>query len=308
MKVEKMVVIGGGPAGLTAAIYGARANLRPLVFEGTMPGGQLMETTKVENFPGFPDGIFGPQLMARMKEQTERLGTRFIADEVSEALLKPKEHVLRYGKNELTALTVIIATGATARKLGIKGEAELGGRGVSYCATCDGFFFKEKSVIVIGGGDSAMEEAIYLAALCGKVTVIHRRDKFRACPALVDRAGALKNMEFLYDHVPVAFVPTEEDVLRGVQVRNVKTGEERLLEVDGAFVAIGHDPKSTLFKGQLDMDENGYLITEKGGTRTSMEGVYAAGDVQDNNYQQAVTAAGTGCMAAKDAIRYLESI
>jgi thioredoxin reductase (NADPH) len=216
--------------------------------------------------------------------------------------------VLRYGKSELQALTVIIATGATARKLGIKGEAELGGRGVSYCATCDGFFFKEKSVAVIGGGDSAMEEAIYLAGLCGKVTVIHRRDRFRACEALVDRAGTLGNMEFLYDHVPLAFVPTDEDLLRGVQVKNVKTGEERLLEVDGAFVAIGHDPKSALFRGQLELDGNGYIVTEKGGTATSMEGVYAAGDVQDNNYQQAVTAAGTGCMAAYDAIRYLESM
>jgi thioredoxin reductase (NADPH) len=308
MKTEKMVILGSGPAGLTAAIYGARANLRPLLFEGLMPGGQLTMTTTVENFPGFPEGIDGTQLMARMKQQAERLGARIEASAVTGAVLKPGEHVLRGDDLEVKALSVIVATGATARWLGVRGEAELAGRGVSTCATCDGFFFRGKAVAVIGGGDSAMEEAMYLAGLCSKVFVVHRRDRFRACTMLVERAGANPVIEFVMDHVPLAFVPTAEGLLEGVSLRNVKTGEERLLRVDGAFVAIGHTPRTDLFKGQLDTDESGYIVTQKGSTHTSMEGVFAAGDVQDRSYQQAVTAAASGCMAARDATRYLESL
>jgi len=308
MKVDKMVVIGGGPAGLTAGIYGARANLDPLVVEGYMAGGQLMETTKVENYPGFPEGVDGPRLMERMKEQAGNLGCRFVNADVTGVRLKPGEHKLLYGDNETTALTVIIATGATARKMGVKGEAELAGRGVSYCATCDGFFFKEKEVVVIGGGDAAMEDAIYLSGMCRKVHVVHRRDRLRASPAMGDKAAGRQNIDFIWDSIPGAFVPADDGMLRGVQIRNVKTGEERLVVVDGVFVAIGHDPQSSLFKGQLDMDEKGYIITEKGGSKTSVEGVFAAGDVQDSHYRQAVTAAGSGCMAACDAIRYLDTV
>jgi thioredoxin reductase (NADPH) len=308
MSVEKMVIIGGGPAGLTAAVYGSMANLGPVVLEGFAPGGQLMETTRIENFPGFPGGIDGPRLMGRMREQAQKLGARLISEEAVEARLEPRGHSVRFAGGEIRTLSLIIATGAKARTLGIEGEHDLAGRGVSYCATCDGFFFKGKKVAVIGGGDSALEEAMYLAGLCSRVGVIHRRDKLRACPALVERAGNFENVDFVLEHIPLAFVPRSDGLLGGVRLKHVVTGAEKTLETDGAFVAIGHDPQSDLFRGQLDLDENGYIVTARGGASTSVEGVFAAGDVQDRTYQQAVTAAGSGCMAARDAIRYIESM
>jgi thioredoxin reductase (NADPH) len=306
--MEKMVIIGGGPAGLTAAIYGAMANLSPLVLEGFAPGGQLMETTRIENFPGFPGGIDGPRLMGQMREQAERLGARLIPEDVVEARLEPRGHAVRFADREIRTLCLIIATGAKARTLGVEGELDLAGRGVSYCATCDGFFFKGKNVVVIGGGDSALEEAIYLAGLCRKVSIVHRRDRMRACPALVDRARKVENVGFILEHVPRAFVPTADGLLGGVKLQHVGTGEAKTIEADGAFIAVGHSPQSDLFKGQLDLNANGYIVTSKGAARTSVEGVYAAGDVQDSNYQQAITAAGSGCVAARDAIRYLETM
>ncbi|MFH1438032.1 MAG: thioredoxin-disulfide reductase [Pseudomonadota bacterium] len=306
--MEKMVIIGGGPAGLTAAIYGARANTSPLVFEGFLAGGQLMETTEVENFPGFPDGVKGPELMKLMRRQAERLGARFITEDVTGADLRPKEHVLRYSRGEVKARTVIIATGATAKKLGLEGEAELAGRGVSWCATCDGFFFRDKDVAVIGGGDAALEEASYLAGLCRSVKIVHRRSELRASAAMQEKVKKLGNVEFVLEHIPLAFVPTQDGLLKGVRVRHVKTGGERLLEVDGAFEAVGHAPQSLLFAGQLETDDVGYIKVREGGSETSVEGVFSAGDVHDNVYQQAVTAAGSGCRAALDAIRYLEGL
>jgi thioredoxin reductase (NADPH) len=306
--MEKMVIIGGGPAGLTAAIYGARANLQPLVFEGYMAGGQLMETTLVENFPGFPDGIDGPELMQRMRAQASRLGARFVTEDVSEVAFRPKVHRIKASGGETETLTVIIATGATAKKLGIEGESELSGRGVSWCATCDGYFFKNKDIVVIGGGDSAMEEAIYLSAMCRNVNIIHRRDKLRASALMQGKTKKISNIGFVLEHIPLAFLPCEEGLLGAVRLKHVKTGKERIMEVDGAFVAIGHIPQTGLFKGQLAMDENGYVATEEGSSRTSVEGVFSAGDVQDSVYQQAVTASGSGCRAALDAIKYLESV
>ena len=306
--MEKMVIIGGGPAGLTAAIYGARANANPLVFEGFMAGGQLMETTDVENYPGFPDGVKGPELMKLMRRQADRLGARFITEDVTQAVLRPGEHVLRYSQGEVKALTVIIATGATAKKLGLEGEAELAGRGVSWCATCDGFFFRGKDVAVIGGGDAALEEASYLAGVCKSVKVVHRRSEFRATAAMQEKARKKGNVEFVLEHIPLAYVPTEEGLLKGVRVKHVKTGEERLLEVDGAFEAVGHAPQSRVFEGQLETDDVGYIKVKPGGSETSVEGVFSAGDVRDKVYQQAVTAAGSGCKAALDAIRYFEAL
>ncbi len=306
--MEKMVIIGGGPAGLTAAIYGARANANPLVFEGFMAGGQLMETTDVENYPGFPDGVKGPELMKLMRRQADRLGARFITEDVTQAVLRPGEHVLRYSQGEVKALTVIIATGATAKKLGLEGEAQLAGRGVSWCATCDGFFFRGKDVAVIGGGDAALEEASYLAGVCKSVKVVHRRSEFRATAAMQEKARKKGNVEFVLEHIPLAYVPTEEGLLKGVRVKHVKTGEERLLEVDGAFEAVGHAPQSRVFEGQLETDDVGYIKVKPGGSETSVEGVFSAGDVRDKVYQQAVTAAGSGCKAALDAIRYFEAL
>jgi len=308
MEKEKIVIIGGGPAGLTAGIYSAMANLSPLLFEGPLPGGQLTETTKVENFPGFPDGVYGTELMMKMKEQAERMGVRIISEEVVELKLTPRKHIVKSESKEVETPVVIIATGAKPRKLGIKGEPELTGKGVSYCATCDGFFFRNKSVAVVGGGDAAFEEALYLAGVCRKVTLIHRRNQFRAAPKLVERVKNLSNVDFLLEYIPVEFIQNEEGILKKVLLRHTLTREEKFLEVDGIFVAIGHIPSSELVKGQLDLDEEGYILTEKGGTKTSMEGVFAAGDVQDRIYRQAVTAAATGCMAVRDAIRYLEQV
>ena len=306
--MEKMVIIGGGPAGLTAAIYGARANTNPLVFEGFLAGGQLMETTDVENYPGFPDGVKGPELMKLMRRQAERLGARFITEDVTQAVLRPRGHVLSYSRGEVKALTVIIATGATAKKLGLEGQDELAGRGVSWCATCDGFFFKDKDVAVIGGGDAALEEASFLAGVCRSVKVVHRRNEFRATAAMQEKAKKRGNVEFVLEHVPLGYVATQDGLLKGLRVRHVKTGEEQFLEVDGVFEAVGHAPQSRLFEGQLETDDVGYIKVKPGGSETSVEGVFSAGDVHDSVYQQAVTAAGSGCRAALDATRYLEGL
>jgi len=305
--MEKMVIIGSGPAGLTAAIYGARANLSPVLFEGHLSGGQLMTTTTVENFPGFPDGVLGPSLMESMRRQAERLGARLVADQATGVTLSPRRHRVRAGDGELAALTLVIATGAAARLLGLPGEEELIGRGVSTCATCDGFFFRGKDVVVIGGGDSALEEAVYLAGLARRVRIVHRRDRFRASAALQDRARAHANIGLLTGRVPVRFVPSDDGVLRAVRLRHTATGEEETVEADGAFVAIGHTPRTELVAGQLALDEAGYIVTTPGTGRTSVEGVFAAGDVQDRHYMQAITAAGSGCRAALDAARYVES-
>ena len=300
--MENVIIIGSGPAGLTAALYNARANLSPLVLEGLQPGGQLTTTTEVENFPGFPDGMGGMELVMKMREQAERFGTRFdFADvtgcDFSGAVLKLK---LSDGR-ELESKSIIIASGASARYLGIDSEQRLIGRGVSGCATCDGAFYRDQKVAVVGGGDTAMEDALFLTRLCEKVTVIHRRDEFRASRIMAERVVEHPKIEVLWDSV-VEDVLGEKDVT-GLRVKNVKSGELLDIDVTGVFIAIGHTPNATPFKGALDMDEMGYLLTDN--TRTKVEGVFAAGDVQDHVYRQAVTAAGTGCMAALEVERYL---
>jgi len=302
-----VVIIGSGPAGLTAAIYAARANLSPLVIEGLQPGGQLTITTDVDNFPGFPEGVPGPELMDLVHRQAERFDTVFVQDEATKVDLSPRHHRVWVGDREIVAPALIISTGASARYLEIPGEEDLKGRGVSACATCDGFFFRDKTVLVVGGGDTAMEEAHYLAGICKKVVVIHRRLEFRASPIMVERARNRGNIDFELNHVPVRLEQRDE-MFGGAVVRHVETGEEKLLEADGFFVAIGHNPNTAIFDGQLDMDDTGYLVTAPGSTRTSVEGVFACGDVQDRVFRQAVTAAGTGCMAAIEAQRYLESL
>jgi len=303
-----VIIIGSGPAGFTAAIYAARANLAPILFEGLQPGGQLTTTTEVENFPGFPDGIGGPDLMDLLRRQSERFGTRIVAEEVSAVEIAPRRHAVEAAGQWHRAPALIVATGATARYLGIPGEDDLKGRGVSACATCDGFFFRDRSVFVVGGGDTAMEEAGYLAGICRTVTVIHRRREFRASPIMVEKARSRGNVRLELEQVPVRLVATDSGTFRAVVVRHVSTGEERTLEGDGFFVAVGHTPQTSLFQGKLELDPGGYIVTRPGTTRTSVEGVFAAGDVQDRTYRQAVTAAGTGCMAALEAQRYLESL
>ncbi|HEX5109328.1 MAG TPA: thioredoxin-disulfide reductase [Vicinamibacterales bacterium] len=308
MADRKVVIIGSGPAGLTAALYAARANLSPLLVEGLEQGGQLMLTTAVENFPGFRAGIQGPQLMEEMREQAAHFGTEFMQGDVSRVDLRARPFTVTIADDRtVTTDTIIIATGASARWLDIGSDKTLSGRGVSTCATCDGYFFREKPIGVVGGGDSAMEEAIYLARLASKVTVIHRRDTLRASKIMQDKAFKNPKIDFVWN----AEVADVKDVSRGhvtgVVVRDVKTGETRELPLDGLFIAIGHTPNTALFRGQLQLDENGYIVTHSG-TKTSVPGVFAAGDVQDHVYRQAVTAAGTGCMAALDVERYLEGI
>jgi thioredoxin reductase (NADPH) len=302
-EVRDVIVIGGGPAAYTAALYGARANLNPLVIEGFAWGGQLMITSDVENYPGYVDGVLGPEMMQDLRRQAERFGTDFLTDDVTKVDFSDRPFRIWVGDDEYRADAVIISTGANARQLGLDSEKKLQGRGVSYCAVCDAAFFKDKDVVVVGGGDSAMEEAGFLAKFASKVTVVHRRDSFRASPIMVDRARANDKIEFVLDSV-VEEVLGDETVT-GVVVRNLKTGEATEIPADGFFVAIGHDPNTALFRGQIDMDEAGYIETLGKTSETNVPGVFAAGDVQDHVYRQAVTAAGSGCMAALDAERFL---
>jgi len=303
-EVRDVIIIGSGPAGYTAALYAARARLRPLVFEGSVTsGGALMNTTDVENFPGFPDGILGPDLMDQLRKQAERFGAELVADDVTEVDLKATPKIVRVGEESYLARTVIIASGSAYRELGAEGEKRLSGHGVSWCATCDGFFFREQDIAVIGGGDSAMEEATFLTRFAKSVTIVHRRDSLRASKIMQDRALANPKIKFVWDS-EVAEV-LGDDRVTGLLLRNVRTGEESVLPVAGMFVAIGHDPRSELFAGQLETDEDGYLLVDSPSARTAIDGVFAAGDVVDRTYRQAITAAGTGCAAALDAERWL---
>jgi thioredoxin reductase (NADPH) len=301
--VRELIIIGGGPAGYTAALYAARANLRPLVIEGFNWGGQLMITSDVENYPGYPQGILGPEMMQEFRRQAERFGTDFVTDDVTRVDFSDRPYCVWVGDDEYRAETVIVATGATARQLGLESERNLQGRGVSYCATCDAAFFPDKHVVVVGGGDSAMEEAIFLARFAAKVTIVHRRDEFRASQIMIDRARANEKIEWITSAVVDEVLG--DNRLTGVRLRDVNTDDTWELEADGLFAAIGHDPNTALFLDWLDHDEAGYLITKPGLTETNIPGVFAVGDVQDHVYRQAVTAAGSGCMGALDAERYL---
>jgi thioredoxin reductase (NADPH) len=310
--IRDVIIIGSGPAGLTAAIYTARADLSPLLIEGEpsstsdQPGGQLMLTTDVENFPGFPDGIMGPELMQSMRKQAERFGTEILTDKVTAVDLSERPFRVEVRDQEFRARSVIVSTGAQSLMLGLEAEERLIGHGLSTCATCDGFFFRGQQIAVVGGGDSAIEEATFLTKFADKVTIIHRRDELRASKIMQHRAFNNDKIEFLWDSVVDEILGDER--LEGVRTRNVKTGETSVLDVTGLFVAIGHKPNTDLFRGQLDMeDDTGYLVTGPRGTATNVEGVFACGDVQDHTYRQAITAAGSGCMAAIDAERWLEA-
>jgi thioredoxin reductase (NADPH) len=304
--VRNLIIIGSGPAGYTAAIYAARASLHPLVFEGSVTaGGALMNTTDVENFPGFPDGILGPDLMDSLRKQAERFGADLMADDVTAVDLIADPKVVKTDTETYLAQAVIIASGSRYRELGVPGEKRLSGHGVSWCATCDGFFFRDQDIAVVGGGDSALEEAMFLTRFGRSVTLIHRRDQLRASKIMQDRALANPKITFLWDSVVEEVLGDER--LRELRLRNTRTGEESLLPVGGLFVAIGHDPRSELFAGQLPTDADGYLLVDQPSTRTPIEGVFACGDVVDRNYRQAVTAAGTGCAASLDAERWLAS-
>jgi thioredoxin reductase (NADPH) len=302
--MHNVVIIGSGCAGLTAAIYAARANLKPLVLDGHEPGGQLSLTTHVENYPGFPDGIMGPELIENMRKQAQKFGTEFKAGAVSEVDLSKRPFRISAGKETYEAKALIVAAGASARLLGLKGEKELIGHGLSTCATCDGYFFRGKPIAVVGGGDTAMEEANFLSRYASKVHLIHRRNEFRASKIMIDRAKANEKVEFTTPFV-VEEILSPKGHVEGARLRNPETKETRELALDGVFVAIGHDPNTIVFKGKLDMDANGYLLA-KHGSLTAIPGVFIAGDVQDHRYRQAVTAAGSGCMAAIDAEKFLE--
>ncbi|MBV8148702.1 MAG: thioredoxin-disulfide reductase [Candidatus Eremiobacteraeota bacterium] len=303
--MEQVIIIGSGPAGLTAAIYAARANLRPLVFAGGLYGGQLMLTTDVENYPGFPQGIMGPELMMAFREQAERFGARILNVDVVEVDFTKRPLAVRTDDEEFHGKTVIVATGASARWLDIPGEEKLRGRGVSTCATCDGAFFREKHIVVVGGGDSAMEEALFLTRFGRKVTVVHRRDSLRASKIMADRAFANEKIDFIWNTVVEEVLGDEK--VSGLTLYNVVDGSRYAFDCDAMFIAIGHDPNTGVFRGQLELDREGYIVSADG-TSTNLEGVFVAGDVNDVRYKQAVTAAGAGCRAAMDAEKYLEAL
>ena len=303
MNQEDLIIIGSGPAGHTAALYASRANLNPLMFEGSVSGGQLMITTDVENYPGFPDGILGPELMEKFRKQSERFGTRMRAVDVTSVDFSTRPFRVSASGDEFESKAVIVSTGATARWLGIPGEVSLTGKGVSACATCDGFFFRDQELVVVGGGDTAMEEALFLTKFASKVTVVHRREEFRASKIMADRVLAHDKVEVVWNTI-VTEIHGDSSV-SGVTLEDVNTGDTRQFATNGVFVAIGHKPNTEIFADQLVRDDNGYIVVEPGTTRTSVEGVFAAGDVADHLYRQAVTAAGTGCMAAIDAERWL---
>jgi thioredoxin reductase (NADPH) len=302
--VRDLIIIGGGPAGYTAALYAARANLSPLVIEGVTFGGQLMITSDVENYPGYPGGVLGPQMMQDFRSQAERFGAEYLTDDVTEVDFSERPFRVLVGDDEYVARAVVVATGASARQLGLESERALQGKGVSYCAVCDAAFFRQKNVVVVGGGDSAMEEAVFLTKFADKVTIVHRRDEFRASPIMLDRARGNPKIDFI-THAVVDEVLGEDGKVTAVEIRDVNTDETQVLPADGLFVAVGHDPNTKLFLDQLDHDEAGYLVTQPGSTATNVHGVFAAGDVVDHTYRQAVTAAGTGAMAALDAERFL---
>ncbi|MEV0840042.1 thioredoxin-disulfide reductase [Actinocatenispora sera] len=304
--VRNLIIIGSGPAGYTAAVYAARANLNPLVIEGAQSGGALMTTTEVENFPGFPDGIDGPDLMDNMRKQAERFGAELLTDDVTRVELAGDVKRVWVGDTEYQAKAVILATGSAWRPLNVPGEQRLLGHGVSSCATCDGFFFRNQHIAVVGGGDSAMEEATFLTKFAETVTIIHRRDEFRASPIMAERALKNEKIKVIWDSVVTEVVGTDQ--VEGVKLRNAKTGEESTLDVTGLFIAIGHDPRSALFTGQVAIDDEGYVRAESPTSRTDVTGVFACGDLVDHSYRQAITAAGTGCVAALDAERYLASV
>lgn len=304
--LENVIIVGSGPAGYTAALYTARANLRPLVIEGFAWGGLLQQTTDVENFPGYRDGVMGPEMMQELRDQAERFGTRFITDDATRLeLVDGGVHTVWIGDDAHRAKAVVLAMGAQHKKLGVAGEELLSGRGVSYCATCDAAFFKQHETIIVGGGDSAMEEAMFLAKFADKVTIVNRRDEFRASPIMLDRARAVANIEWLTPYVVDELAAGEKGALATVRVRHTATGETRELPASGAFIAIGHEPQSEIARGQVETDANGYVVTEGVSTRTNVAGVFAAGDLVDHTYRQAVTAAGSGCKAALDAEWYL---
>jgi thioredoxin reductase (NADPH) len=308
-KVEDLIIVGGGPAGYTAALYAARAELEPLVIEGFQWGGQLQNTTDVENYPGYVEGVMGPEMMNQFRAQAERFGTRFITDDATELELSDGGiHTVRVGKDEYKARAVILSMGAEPKRLGIPGEIELGGRGVSTCGVCDGAFFKGENVAVIGGGDSAMEDSIFVSKFAEKLTIVHRRDEFRASKIMQERARNKENIEFLTPYVPVEFIPGDDGKIAEVRVQHAETGEEKELEVGGAFIAIGHRPRSELVKDQVELDDEGYVVVEEPSTKTKLAGVFAVGDLVDHTYRQAVTAAGSGTKGALDAEWYLRDM
>jgi len=306
-EVRNVIIVGSGPAGYTAAIYAARANLKPLIIEGAQSGGALMTTTDVENFPGFPDGVLGPDLMDGMRKQAERFGAELLTDDATAVDLAGDVKTVWVGEAAYRARAVILATGSAWRPLDVPGEQEMLGHGVSSCATCDGFFFRGHHIVVVGGGDSAMEEATFLTRFAETVTIIHRRDEFRASKIMQQRALANPKIKVEWNTVVTEILSADGKVC-GVKVRNVRTGDERTLDVSGVFVAIGHDPRSELFAGQIELDDAGYVVVDTPSTRTNLPGVFASGDLVDHIYRQAITAAGTGCAAALDAERYLASL